>query len=204
MRLWHKDLISYLPDQQLLGQWRECCAIAVNIKNYGSPNHILVNRIMDYKLSHFYRYCQLIVGEMQKRGFKVGSNSINKIIAITDCDIRMQADCFLTNDELFAGWHDDRYFMQCYCNLEEKYDCGGIKQLAWNRLMDGASASMIISEAKTVNEIRADERRKFAEWLQEKSVDNSISLKYGKFSNRDIDEVIAEYEKEQKNENIQM
>lgn len=25
MRLWHKDLIPYLPRQQLLGQWRECC-----------------------------------------------------------------------------------------------------------------------------------------------------------------------------------
>ena len=52
MRLWHKDLIKVLPNNQLIGQWRECCAIAVNIKNKGFPNHILVNRIMDYKRSH--------------------------------------------------------------------------------------------------------------------------------------------------------
>ena len=28
MRLWHKDLITVLPRQQLIGQWRECCSIA--------------------------------------------------------------------------------------------------------------------------------------------------------------------------------
>jgi uncharacterized protein (TIGR02328 family) len=39
MRLWHKDLISVLPRQQLLGQWRECCLIARNIaeKRYTEP-----------------------------------------------------------------------------------------------------------------------------------------------------------------------
>ena len=48
MRLWHKDLIDVLPNGQLLGQWRECCAIARNIKAKGTPNHLLVNKIMDY------------------------------------------------------------------------------------------------------------------------------------------------------------
>lgn len=28
MRLWHKDLIPALPRKQLLGQWRELCAIS--------------------------------------------------------------------------------------------------------------------------------------------------------------------------------
>ena len=48
MRCWHKDLISVLPKQQLLGQWRECCLIAKNIAEQGTPNHILVNRIFNY------------------------------------------------------------------------------------------------------------------------------------------------------------
>ena len=39
MRLWHKDLISVLPRQQLLGQWRECCLIARNIAEKNTPNH---------------------------------------------------------------------------------------------------------------------------------------------------------------------
>ena len=31
-------------------------------------------------------------------------------------------------EELYPGWHNDRYLAQCYYNLEEKYDCGGIAE----------------------------------------------------------------------------
>ena len=55
MRLWHKDLIPVLPRQQLLSQWRECCCIARNIVENGTPNHILVNKILDYPINRdFY------------------------------------------------------------------------------------------------------------------------------------------------------
>jgi hypothetical protein len=27
--------------------------------------------------------------------------------------------------DLFEGWHNDRYLLQCFYNLQEKYDCGG-------------------------------------------------------------------------------
>ena len=30
--------------------------------------------------------------------------------------------------DLFPDWHNDRYLEQCYFNLEEKYDCGGVAQ----------------------------------------------------------------------------
>ena len=56
MRLWHKELIPYLPRQQLLGQWRECCAIAKSIAETGTPNHVLVNKIMEYPKPHFVLY----------------------------------------------------------------------------------------------------------------------------------------------------
>lgn len=133
MRLWHKDLIPVLPNNQLLGQWRECCAIAANIKRFGHPNHILVNRIMNYHLSHFYKYCSLISDEMYKRGFKISDSAINKIMEITDQDVRMGIE-FITTKELFAGWHDDRYLRQCYYNLQEKHDCGKIKQAEWDKI----------------------------------------------------------------------
>lgn len=41
----------------------------------------------------------------------------------------------------------------------------------------------------------------FAEWLQEKSVDNTIALNYGKFKDRNIDELISEWQKEVENDN---
>ena len=136
MRLWHKDLIPVLPKQQLIGQWRECCAIAGNIKLKGTPNHLLVNNIMRYKLSHFYKYCQLVTAEMYKRHLKVSDTSIEKILAIAPADIRMEADVFMTHDQLFSGWHDDRYLQQCYYNLQEKFDCGGITTDDWVKIVD--------------------------------------------------------------------
>ena len=134
MRLWHKDLIAVLPNKQLLGQWRECCAIASNIKTLGYPNHILVNRIMDYHLSHFYKYCLYITDEMYIRNIKISDTSKEKILAITDQDVRMGSE-FITFDGLFAGWHDDRYLRQCFYNLQEKYDCKGIKENEWDLIL---------------------------------------------------------------------
>lgn len=134
MRLWHKDLIPVLPNKQLLGQWRECVAIASNIKRTGSPNHLLVNKIMNYKLSHFYKYCQMITGEMYSRGYIPHSLSTEKIMEIAPADIQMEADVYITHDDLFMGWHNHRYLMQCLYNLQEKYDCGGVSESEWRRI----------------------------------------------------------------------
>ena len=123
MRLWHKDLIPYLPRQQLLGQWRECCAIAKSIHDKGSPNHILVNKVLDYPTEHFNRYAGMVRDEMLRRGYNC------------DFDKFMQYRKFcprqISDDEVFKGWHTYRYLIQCLCNLQEKYDCGGINEEEW-------------------------------------------------------------------------
>jgi len=49
LRLWSYQLLPYLPRQQLLSQWRECCCIAKSITEKGTPNHILVNKIKAHK-----------------------------------------------------------------------------------------------------------------------------------------------------------
>ena len=126
MRLWHKDLIPVLPKQQLLGQWRECCLIAKNIAEKGTPNHILVNRIMDYPIEHFFRYGIRVVNEMERRGYKV---DLYKFIRWFD---RLSAE--REYEDIFDTWHNDRYLKQCYYNLQEKYDCGGITQAEWDTL----------------------------------------------------------------------
>lgn len=135
MRLWHKDLIPVLPDKQLLAQWRECVAISGNIKRLGHPNHILVNKIMDYHLSHFYKYCVLVTGEMHNRGFKVNPGSILKVMEVADLDTRMGSE-FIPYDVLFSGWHNNRYLWQCIYNLQEKYDCSGITESEWQRIKE--------------------------------------------------------------------
>lgn len=130
MRLWHKDLIPVLPRQQLLGQWRECCLIAKNIHNNGTPNHLLVNKIMNYPAGHFWKYGYLVMCEMDKRKFKCDfvkfEQWIDKPYALITPKVQ----------DLFPDWHDDRYMHQCLLNLQEKFDCGGISEEEYRILVD--------------------------------------------------------------------
>ena len=129
MRLWHKSLIDVLPRQQLLGQWRECCCIASNIAKNGTPNHILVNKISSYPLSHFLTYTiDYVVSEMKKRGYKVNVDKFWKHFSPGEA---YEVPEF---KELFDGWHNERYLNQCFYNLQEKFDCGGITDTEWNKI----------------------------------------------------------------------
>lgn len=130
MRLWAKQLIPVLPRQQLLGQWRECCLIAKNIAEKGTPNHILVNRIMDYPINHFDCYTRLIYHELAiKRGYKVNFTSWEKWMNVKEMGV------LIPFDDLFKDWHNDRYLTQCLFNLQEKYDCGGIPEEEWEKIV---------------------------------------------------------------------
>ena len=131
MRLWHKDLISFLPKQQLLAQWRECCCIARNISVNGTPNHLLVNKILDYPIEHFHRYAQEVAYEMLRRGYKCDLNKFKSLNKNGTKFVNMPS-----HTELFEGWHNDRYLRQCYFNLQEKYDCGGISETEWSAIYD--------------------------------------------------------------------
>ena len=124
MRLWHKDLIPYLPRQQLVAQWRECCCIARNIFHAGTPNHILVNKILDYPDEEFNTYTTYVIAEMQKRGYSVHPERFWKWRESKD----------LSDKPIFKGWHNIRYFNQCISNLSEKYDCGGVSKEEWDIL----------------------------------------------------------------------
>ena len=140
MRLWHKDLIDVLPDKQLISQWRECCAIVKAIAEKGTPNHILVNRICEYPPQHLYSYTSLVLEEMSKRGFHSSGRSYQNytcrmyplmtkyrtVVGDIPWDVPF--------DSIFAGWHDIRYLNQCFCNLQEKFDCGGITYEEWEKI----------------------------------------------------------------------
>ena len=130
MRLWHKDLIPVLQIQQLLGQWRECCLIAKNIAEKGTPNHILVNKVMDYPIEHFYSYCGEVAAEMKYRGYKVDFSRIIKYFP------NAKKDAQIKHNELFNGWHNARYLRQCYYNLQEKYDNGGMAPIEWKQIYE--------------------------------------------------------------------
>lgn len=129
MRIWHKDLIRVLPRKQLIGQWRECCLIAKNIAEKGTPNHLLVNRIMEYPLSHFYSYGMFVFSELEKRNYKVNISNFTKWFKPNMSEM-------FDISYIFEDWHDIRYLAQCYYNLQEKYDCGGISDEEWKLICE--------------------------------------------------------------------
>lgn len=139
MRLWHKDLIKVLPRQQLLSQWRECCCIARNIAVNGTPNHILVNEVLEYPENHFNYYGQLVGAELAHRGYFVCGDRFDQWLRNEKGELPYPYPEF---DKLFEGWHNDRYLTQCFYNLQEKYDRGGITPDEWEKIENFYMAAM--------------------------------------------------------------
>lgn len=128
MRLWHKNLIKVLPREQLVAQWREVSAIAGSIIKNGTPNHLLVNKVLNYDFDHFITYSKLVKDEMTTRGYRTTSTVWDKIVNLEPSWKEIPIN------ELFPNWHTGRYLKQCYYNLEEKYDCGGISLEDWAKI----------------------------------------------------------------------
>lgn len=109
MRLWHSELIPYLPRTQLLAQWRELNSIFVN-----QPNHILINYVYNDKIA-FYNYSVKVIEEMVYRKYKLSDKAVNNwynYFKDTPTD--------RIGNHMFKE-HDYRYLNICYFNLLEKY-----------------------------------------------------------------------------------
>lgn len=134
MRLWHKDLIPVLPKNQLLGQWRECCAIAKNLATKGTPNHILVNKLLNYEPEDFIAYTQKVCKELTNRGYKINQKTW-KTFKQNIYDWCGFSDIYVYPDEIYPHWHNNKYLRICLYNLYEKFICGGISNEEWIKLM---------------------------------------------------------------------
>lgn len=129
MRLWYKSLIDVLPKQQLVSQWRELLAIKGSIQKKGTPNHILVNKVLDYSIGAFKRYTKLVYTELLNRNYKPSTAKYDEIIS-------WDSDCFTGTELSYTSWHNDIYLRQCLYNLEEKAMCGGINAEEWENIAD--------------------------------------------------------------------
>ena len=118
MRLWHKDLIKVLPQAHLVAQWRELSAIAGAIEKNGTPNHVLVNFVLDYDYDNFISYAYYLREEMTSRGIRTMSTVWNKIV-----DLKPEWT-LLPLEKVYEQKMDDLYLKICYYNLYEKYLCG--------------------------------------------------------------------------------
>lgn len=115
MRLWHYELIPYLPNSQLIAQKRECDLIWKDIANGKQTNHILINYIWSYEdyKNQLTIYYWILKNEFKKRGFNFRESA--------------NANLLITYDMLkvpFEHHHNNKYLVQCFYNLQEKYDRG--------------------------------------------------------------------------------
>ena len=125
MRLWHYQLLPYLPDAQFRGQYRELMAIFRDWKYKGKTNHLLINKVMEYPQNDFVRYFLEYEVEYHKRYGK----SLTKLCVIQ------------RSNGFFDGWHNKEYLRVCMANLYEKHFFGvgksRITDEEWQRLLDG-------------------------------------------------------------------
>lgn len=138
MRLWDISMFSYLPREQLVAQWRECSAIAGAIQKKGTPNHILVNFVLDYDYNHFISYCFYLREEMTARGYRTMDSVWQKIILLKP------EYAILHQSEVYPYKFNRTYKDICFYNLLEKYMCGGIKEEDWIKLQIWAAQEGII------------------------------------------------------------
>lgn len=109
MRLWHYEIILYLPKSQLIAQWRELNSIFTK-----QDKHILINYIYNYLKDYLYTYSNLVLDEMKKHGYQIKKwDNYNEYFG----DLRFSKP----NMSLIYSEHNSEYFEICYWNLKEKY-----------------------------------------------------------------------------------
>lgn len=118
MRLWHYNLIKYLPRQQLLGQWKELNSIYVK-----QDNHILINFVYEYSVYDLLIYSQMVLKEMQNRGYKFNLKNYNEYFKeVDEDDLKIEPEMWLIgSDGLFGNHMNYTYLKICCWNLYEKY-----------------------------------------------------------------------------------
>lgn len=131
MRLWHIDLLPYLPKSQLVAQWRELNSIYKK-----QDRHILINYIYDYPKEYLGWYSDEVIREMTQRGMTI--RSFENYKGYFGCDP-------LGFSQHIFREHNFGYLRQCYFNLEEKYQRG---QKDFDRKIMGEMKTMFLSHCK--------------------------------------------------------
>lgn len=134
MRLWHTALIKALPTMHLQAQWRELSAIAGSIQLKGTPNHVLVNFVLDYDFNHLISYAYYIRQELTNRNVRTMNSVWDKITSLNP------TYSILPLEEVYPDKMDNLYLKICYYNLLEKYICGMFDDMS---MIDDIVKSMV-------------------------------------------------------------
>jgi len=108
MRLWHIDLLHYLPKSQLRSQWCELNSVFKN-----QNRHILINYVYEYPKEYLLSYAKAVIDEFERRGYRYNTYTYNTYFKgnVSSAD----------SGGLRFKEHNDEYLTICYWNLREKY-----------------------------------------------------------------------------------
>lgn len=97
MRLWHYKLISYLPNTQLLAQWRELNSIFKK-----QDKHILINYIYEYERYYLYVYSLMVMQEMKNRRIVIKNfDNFNKYLGFEKKNVTFLIPEVMKKDIMF-------------------------------------------------------------------------------------------------------
>lgn len=116
MRLWHEDLISKLPRQQLLGQHREVSALRGN--GWGKK-HSTVDYAFNYSPYKLYQFHLLVMNEMISRGYKPDEKWFDPNYRGINCKPYKNLDEVLPTSPIYPE-HNEEYLKECIENLKVK------------------------------------------------------------------------------------
>jgi len=123
-------MLPALPREQLVSQWRECSSVAGAIQKNGTPNHVLVNYIIEHDFDHFISYTYYVREEMTKRGYRTMNSVWDKIIALKP-EWKL-----LPLSEIYREEMNHTYYIICYYNLMEKWLRGGVANEDWEKIQN--------------------------------------------------------------------
>lgn len=136
MRLWHYDLVHVLPDKMLISQWRECIAIKRQWEK-DTLKHPLVSYVKNYNKQYFLNYVYRVIEEMKKRNIRYQKKFSQEIRDFCF------SDDFVSSSSVYKE-HNDRYFIQCFYNLQEKADRGIISKEEWITIFEYVGDNYVI------------------------------------------------------------
>lgn len=147
--LWHKDLLSLLPDELLINQLSDCVSISEKLMFKGTTDSILTKRITNFLADDFVTYYNLVRAESIKRHLT------------TNIDLTSFDDQFIRNMSvyagrssfanvdypfLFQGWMSTRYLTQNIIILEILYDNEEIELKDYFKIVNGVRNLNQLSE----------------------------------------------------------
>ncbi len=119
MRLWHIDMISVLPRQQLLGQHRECCALRGLC---WGRKHSIIDYVFLYDWEFLYNYHMKVIAEMKKRGYKPNPIWLDYTYRGKRCKKMNSGWIIRTREDNQYPEHNRRYLIRCVELLIKKIE----------------------------------------------------------------------------------